>query len=107
MSADWEDFTERQLDVLLALDFAMPVHEGYARFRLRLPGASISALVGRGLVRRHFYVENPDLPGIPFLTLSKEGERVRRSWIRWCQRVRDKVGSVPPGLMQRAVEARP
>lgn len=107
MSANWDDYSERQLDALLELDFAMPVHEGYALRRLGLRHATIKSLEKRGLIRRVYYREKSELSGVPFLTLTQEGRAVQRDWVRWCRSVKAKVGSVPPGPMQRAADARP
>lgn len=95
--ADWTEWSEQQLAALLHLSFAMPVHEGYLRRRLKVHNNTILSLIRTGLARRIYFAEqsNRGGSGTPFITLTQMGNRVRGDYILWNSRLRDKIGSLP------------
>ena len=95
---DWSAYSEPQLKALIELSFAVPMHETYLRQHFRVRGSSITSLIRQGLVRRLFYKEQNGLSGIPFLTLTQNGDAVRRDYVRWHRRLLEKLGSLPPAM---------
>lgn len=96
-TADWSEWTPTQLGALLHLSFAMPVHEGYLKRRLKVNGHTLNSLIRAGLARRIFYREG-DCTSVPFITLTQQGDAVRRDYVQWHQRVGAKIGSLPPQM---------
>lgn len=102
---DWSQWSEPQLRCVLALDFAVPLHQTHLTRRHRVRGPTRESLVEAGMIRRHYLAER-EREGLwmPFFTLSQAGLAVKRDYIRWHRSVRDKVGSLPP-KMQAVAEA--
>lgn len=95
---DWADLSERQMIAVMLLSFAMPVHYGYLTRRLKVTGRTVQSLVARGLARHVFYAEDGSRLACGFVSLTQQGERVRKDYIRWHKRVGAKIGHLPPAM---------
>lgn len=97
---DWSQWSEPQLLCLVALDFAVPLHQTHLTKRFKVRQQTRQSLIDAGLIRMVNLadVALPMLAAMPFLCLTREGLAVKRDYVRWVRDVGQKIGSLPASM---------
>ena len=93
--ADWSQWSKAQLACLMALDFAVPLHETHVARRYNVRENTRRSLLNAGLIAREFFYAEGASYGMPFFRLTQEGLAVKRDYVNWHRRVANSIGSVP------------
>jgi len=95
---DWSHLSYPQVNALVELEFAIPIHQSYLTKRLGIRMTTVRSLVHKDLVRQmYLYEEHPGLgrtTGMPFFTLTQEGQRIVRDWHSWNKKVESFIQGV-------------
>ena len=97
---DWSRWSAPQIRALMVLWFAVPMHQTVLAKVHRVRGSTLLSLLDAGLVREICLSEHGEgrTCGMPFWCLTRQGQAVRRDYIRWHRRLKESLGSLPPSM---------
>lgn len=89
--SDWSRLTVSQLNVIMALDFAVPLHSTHVRQRYKARSNTLESLEKMGLIRLMYLEEEHKIAGMPFYTLTQQGQTYQRDYKNWIKKTSDIV----------------
>lgn len=96
----WDHLSDAQFRALLALSFAVPIHQTYLSKKFKIRPQTLSSMrnSANGNLVRLVYLYDSNYPssisGMPFYTLTQQGEAMQRNYLNWQRRVNNQIESL-------------